>query len=237
MKKLANFYDINQAQALASMLDANGIECDIRNEHTGTMYWLYTNAIGGYHIMVSSDCLSEANDILSLYNTDASYQKCPSCSSSKIRYIKIGALNALAIFLGGFCFPARKHKMKCDNCNTVFNRDELVEESDEALDELEKLALESKTEDTKPGKLPIYFAFLKGYIITVVLMALTAPLRPYFVENDSIEYYLHGAYPYLYAPLIGGAIGVLLRCIDEYRKKRLEESGGDNEPAPPTTRR
>ena len=234
---MANFYDLNRAHALVSMLEANDIECYIRNEHTGTMYWLYINAIGGYQVMVSPDCLSEAIDILDLYNTNAPYQKCPKCSSSKIRYIRFGVINAIGIFIGGFCLPAKKHKMRCDECNIVFERSELVEEYDEQLEELEKLAQESKMDDVKPKELPIYFAFLKGYIIVLLLLILTAPLRysethlqPEVTQNDeaNIEYYLRGSLPYLYGPIIGGIIGVLLRRVDESRRKRLEQAGRNN---------
>ena len=234
MKQLAHFYDLNRAHALVSMLEANNIACDIRNEHTGTMYWLYTNAIGGYQVMVNPDCLSEAIDILGLYNTNAPYQKCPKCNSSKIRYIRFGVINAIGIFIGGFCLPARKYKMQCDECKIVFERSELVEEYDEQLNELEKLAQESKMQDVKPKELPIYFAFLKGYIIVLLLLILTAPLRysethlrSVITEDHeaNIEYYLQGSLPYLYGPIIGGIIGVLLRRVDESRKKRLDQSG------------
>ena len=215
MKKLATFTDINKAQALASILRANGVECDIRNEHTATINWLYTNAIGGLQVVVGPDQIAEGEDLLELFHTNASYQKCPDCSSHEVRYVKFGIFNAISIYLG-FCLPSKNYKMKCDECGAVFGRCQLVEEDSENLKELENLAVESKNLDAEPQELPIYFSLLKGYIVTFVLMFITSPLGYLFFQNYKVDMEF-----LLFGPLLGGGIGMLLKYADEQRNKCL----------------
>jgi len=64
---IAGFHSAFEAHMLRSKLEANGITCYIRNEH---MHQLYQNALGSIFLMVRSQDVDKAKEILSDVITD-----------------------------------------------------------------------------------------------------------------------------------------------------------------------
>ena len=61
---IANFSHPTEADPVVAWLESEGIECFLTNEHTITMNWLYSNAIGGVGVQVKTGDVERANEIL-----------------------------------------------------------------------------------------------------------------------------------------------------------------------------
>jgi hypothetical protein len=61
----AAFTSVLEAHLARSVLEAAGIEAWIADEHTVSMDWTYSNAIGGVKVLVPEDRLPEAQSLLS----------------------------------------------------------------------------------------------------------------------------------------------------------------------------
>ena len=69
---IANFSHPTEADPVVAWLESEGIECFVTNEHTVTMNWLYSNAIGGVGVQVKAADVERANEILqAVLNSDA----------------------------------------------------------------------------------------------------------------------------------------------------------------------
>ena len=69
---VANFSHPTEADPVVAWLESEGIECFVTNEHTITMNWLYSNAIGGVGVQVKAADVERANEILqAVLNPDA----------------------------------------------------------------------------------------------------------------------------------------------------------------------
>ena len=105
---IANFSHPTEADPVVAWLESEGIECFVTNEHTVTMNWLYSNAIGGVGVQVKAADVERANEILqAVLNPDAvgaeptpsdsemdqegdanSEIRCPQCGSENVYYEK-----------------------------------------------------------------------------------------------------------------------------------------------------
>lgn len=61
---VANFSHPTEADPVVAWLESEGIECFLTNEHTVTMNWLYSNAIGGVGVQVKAADAEQVNEIL-----------------------------------------------------------------------------------------------------------------------------------------------------------------------------
>jgi hypothetical protein len=61
---IARYSTPHEAQLAKSVLDAAGILAFVADEHTITMNWLYSNALGGVKLQVPASLASEAEAVL-----------------------------------------------------------------------------------------------------------------------------------------------------------------------------
>ena len=105
---VANFSHPTEADPVVAWLESEGIECFVTNEHTVTMNWLYSNAIGGVGVQVKAADVERANEILQAVlnphalegeptlsdsemdqGSDANSEiHCPQCGSENVYYEK-----------------------------------------------------------------------------------------------------------------------------------------------------
>ena len=138
---IANFSHPTEADPVVAWLESEGIECFVTNEHTITMNWLYSNAIGGVGVRVKAADVERANEILQAVSTpDAvgdeltpsnsemdqdndttSEIRCPQCGSENVHYEKFSRRLVFASWiLLTVPLPFFKKKWKCQECELLF---------------------------------------------------------------------------------------------------------------------
>ena len=138
---IANFSHPTEADPVVAWLESEGIECFVTNEHTITMNWLYSNAIGGVGVRVKAAEVERANEILrAVLNPDAvegertpadsetdqgsdnnSEMRCPQCGSENVYYEKFSRRLVFASWaLLTVPLPFFKRKWKCRECEHLF---------------------------------------------------------------------------------------------------------------------
>ena len=138
---VANFSHPTEADPVVAWLESEGIECFVTNEHTITMNWLYSNAIGGVGVRVKAADVERANETLHAISTaDAvadeptpsdseidqesdttSEIRCPQCGSENVYYEKFSRRLVFASWvLLSVPLPFFKKKWKCRECEHLF---------------------------------------------------------------------------------------------------------------------
>ena len=138
---IANFSHPTEADPVVAWLESEGIECFVTNEHTVTMNWLYSNAIGGVGVQVKTGDVERANEILQAVSTpDAvgaeptptdsetdqendttSEIRCPKCGSENVYYEKFSRRLVFASWaILTVPLPFFKKKWKCRECEHLF---------------------------------------------------------------------------------------------------------------------
>jgi hypothetical protein len=72
MVVVSAFTSVHEAHLARSVLQAAGIEATVADEHLVSMYWLYSNAIGGVKVLVPEAQAQEARDVLASSIDEAS---------------------------------------------------------------------------------------------------------------------------------------------------------------------
>jgi hypothetical protein len=105
-----------EAQVARTKLESEEIECFIRDEHTLTINWLYSNAMGGVRLCVLEPDLERAR--MSLAEGDAvSLQSCPECGGSDFSEEPArGHWWAYPLVLFNFPVPFRPGRRRCGKC-------------------------------------------------------------------------------------------------------------------------
>lgn len=120
-------YNLPQQLIIAkAKLEANGIECFVKDELTAQVHNFLSNAIGGVKLQVlESDAnkarkiLLERNDLKADYSE--SKLKCPNCESGNIDGMGLnGRISMIFFFILGFPIPIFSNKFKCYDCDHVF---------------------------------------------------------------------------------------------------------------------
>ena len=138
---IANFSHPTEADPVVAWLESEGIECFLTNEHTVTMNWLYSNAIGGVGVRVKAADVERANEALQVtLNPDAvedestpsdsetdqgsdddSEIRCPKCGSENVYYEKFSRRLVFASWaILSVPLPFFKKKWKCRECEHLF---------------------------------------------------------------------------------------------------------------------
>ena len=122
---IATFSHPTEAYVLKSRLEAEGIWSFVADEYTVTMYWLYSNAVGGVKLQVKGQDVEKAREILGLEQTSFEDElvaedeepRCPNCNSSNVHYERYAKRGLFASWLIlSFPIPFLKRTWKCGDC-------------------------------------------------------------------------------------------------------------------------
>jgi len=121
---IASYSFPHEAHIAKANLEAEGIPAYIADEHTISMQWLYSNALGGVKVQVPSQYEKKVKYILAQDFSDLLDEKfgkdefaCPKCGSTDIEPYTKGKKPALVVFLLlGFPLYFYKHGIKCRAC-------------------------------------------------------------------------------------------------------------------------
>lgn len=138
---VANFSHPTEADPVVAWLESEGIECFLTNEHTITMNWLYSNAIGGVGVQVKTGDVERANEILRAVLSSNAIEgepaptdpemnqgsnnnieiRCPQCGSENVYYEKFSRRLVFASWaILSVPLPFLKKKWKCRECEHLF---------------------------------------------------------------------------------------------------------------------
>ncbi len=120
-----------EAQIARARLEVDGIQAYVADEHTITMQWLYSDALGGVKVQVKPQDLSRARMILAedlsadtmiVADDEAPIQtiRCDACGSVELEPYSVGVRSAFLMFLF-MQFPLWpfRHSMRCRDCGEV----------------------------------------------------------------------------------------------------------------------
>ncbi len=123
------FTDAIHADIVRGRLEAEGIPAQLANRHLVTADWTVSQALGGVRIMVPSDRVIEAREVIAqidsgeFLETDNEFSQddvCKKCSAALMR--KTSNTWKIALFsihlLLPLPLPFRKHYFYCPRCNS-----------------------------------------------------------------------------------------------------------------------
>jgi hypothetical protein len=122
------FRDILDAQAAASLLEAEGIECVLANEHLIGMAWTYSTAVGGVQLQVAPDRAEEALALLgadesgTLAEVEAALparegdDACPRCGSDDVTIVRWSRYAVAAMLVVPLPLFIWRTRVKCRRC-------------------------------------------------------------------------------------------------------------------------
>ncbi|MBI5858276.1 MAG: DUF2007 domain-containing protein [Sphingobacteriales bacterium] len=125
-------YYLNYVDAHIGMgvLEAQGINCWLKDENTVTIDPILTNAVGGIKLMVQKENAQRALEVLQeLRNEKKASLSCPKCGSHNIEFVSTPrkAINwissILTFFLGDYAMAVDKVN-HCFDCGHEFPREE-----------------------------------------------------------------------------------------------------------------
>jgi hypothetical protein len=123
----------HEAHLAQSALEAAGIRSTLADDHIVATNWLWSNAVGGVKVLVSSRDLTAAQAVLAVpadvdegaipgtSQGPADETSCPRCGSRDLRPFTAGRrLSVLSWILAGLpLFPVRR-RMRCEGCGKQF---------------------------------------------------------------------------------------------------------------------
>ena len=127
---IATFSMAIEADLARAKLESEGIECFLADEHTVTVNWLYSQAVGGVKLQVREANAQKAMEILrgssnmtegaeerEAEETEYGKPRCPRCDSPDVHYEKFSRRLAFtSLLVLSFPLPFLKRKWKCENC-------------------------------------------------------------------------------------------------------------------------
>jgi hypothetical protein len=120
------FATVIDAQVACAVLQSAGLGASLRDEHVVSMYWLFSNAVGGVKLQVPADQVDVAQDLLDPpapvgEATAATVEQdaCEQCGGTRAESVLWGwQPAALTWFLMGVpLFPIRRRR-RCAGCGT-----------------------------------------------------------------------------------------------------------------------
>jgi len=126
-KQVASFDNYVLANMTLGLLQENGINCHIKDEHIVTVDPLLNPAVGGIKILVEETEFEKAQDLLK--QAEENYVKEIACPNCKIHALSVEEIiNAPEDFLGKlknkilYGQPSTyKKQYRCSHCNKVFD--------------------------------------------------------------------------------------------------------------------
>ncbi len=116
---LTSFSQSVEAHLARSILESEGIDVTIEDEHIVNMNWFYSNAVYGVKLKVRENEIEKAKKILEekCKIEDNEEIKCPKCDSDDVENYKLPRrLFYLSIFLLGLPIPFIQKRWYCKNC-------------------------------------------------------------------------------------------------------------------------
>jgi DNA-directed RNA polymerase subunit RPC12/RpoP len=124
--QIRSFDNYIEANMVMGLLQENGINCHLKDEHTITIDPLLSPAIGGMKLMVYGSQAARANEILA--EAEGEYVKtiaCTKCSEKKlvVKEVTVKPKNIWAALKSLLLIGQSTEHIKyyaCENCGTVY---------------------------------------------------------------------------------------------------------------------
>ena len=126
MKTIASYAKPDDAFLARARLEGSGVAASIRDEHTISTDWFYSNAIGGVRVEVEDEDVARAREILELPPIEKGILTCPRCGSENVRLRELSAWTAMSLFLG-FPLPVKTRQADCISCHKTVPAADCIE--------------------------------------------------------------------------------------------------------------
>jgi hypothetical protein len=127
---VGRYFDPWEAQILRARLESEGIPASVAGDHHVVANWPWAIALGGVALQVPDEFLDAAQEIVQAYHDGSlerdlvaedpqAVERCPVCSSEKIRATVPAGQRALAIatfLMAQAPFPTSASRMQCETC-------------------------------------------------------------------------------------------------------------------------
>ena len=120
MKVIAQYSKPEEAYLASSVLEANGINAEVRDDKIINLNWFYSNAVGGVKLAVPEDEVERAKVILDLGTSEPGIVACPNCDSLDTRMRDLNFWQALGLALFSIPIPLGKQVFDCSACKRAF---------------------------------------------------------------------------------------------------------------------
>lgn len=120
MPVIATYTHPDDAYLAVSKLAGSGVEAWLRDESTASLYWLYSDAIGGVKIEVADADVARAREILELPKEPSPLLRCPECGSENTHLRQMSLIAALALLCLNFILPSQRQTVRCLDCGKSF---------------------------------------------------------------------------------------------------------------------
>ena len=116
-----------EAHIARAKLESEGIPAFVADEHTISMQWLYSNALGGVRLQVADNLRDAAQKILNEDRSDLLTEeqgedipKCEQCGSTNTEFHQVGKRIAFLVFIGlNFPLFPTKTAIRCLQCQHI----------------------------------------------------------------------------------------------------------------------
>ena len=126
MPVVATYTNPEDAHLAVSLLGGNGIDAWVTDENTASLYWFYSNAIGGVKVEVAEADTEAARDVLQLpkiADTESPpLLACPVCGSRNVRLRKLNVFTGLCLVFY-LPLPFASRKADCFDCGRKLRLD------------------------------------------------------------------------------------------------------------------
>ncbi len=131
---IRKFRDLPEALVAQGIIDSAGIETFLFDDATVRMDWFWSNLLGGIKLLVDSENVEAAKEILNqpipegfAFEGTGDYQqpRCPKCQSMEISFEELNKLAYGSLFVN-LPLPIHRQGWLCHACKHAWRDDELV---------------------------------------------------------------------------------------------------------------
>ncbi len=119
MQVVASYLNLERAHLALSRLQSAGIEAELRDEATVTLYWLLSPAIGGVKVTVPEADVEAARQILRMPALEAGFVVCPHCGTGDVTVRTLSPTGAV-LLATGLPLPLAPQRADCNACGRSF---------------------------------------------------------------------------------------------------------------------
>lgn len=119
MQVITTYSHPQEAHLALSRLEGNGVAGRVWDDEIVGLIWMYSAAVGGVKLVVATEDVERAREILELPPVAPGMFSCPRCKSDHVKIRELNLFTAICLGLG-FILPLKSKTVDCLECNHAF---------------------------------------------------------------------------------------------------------------------